>query len=299
MDNRTDKEKKAEGGRRRVANTEAKEKARALLAKPDKVITRTGIHDDMLVIDDETTVLQLEGLGAETVHINEVIATLTPKMSKFVKYYERSKDKAQSCIYAGYPEKNAKRMANKLLNDPRIKLYLQYLDTKKLQSAGVSKASVLAELAVMGFSNIMDFMEVHNTTLASKDKNGAILRDKDNNEITSTYQSLIIKKETQIPIEQWKAVKSLKQDKDGNITITLHDKLPALKEISDILGLKKEEDNGNTGGMNILNIFTGNNQEENQADMFNVVANAYKRMSSEQKPATNDTEVIDVESTEE
>lgn len=81
---------------------------------------------------------------------------LNPKQRRFIAEYMRDQNGTQAAIRAGYSEKTADRLASRLLG----KVEVQQAIEKRLSQYEVTAERVTAELAKIGFSNMLDYVRV-------------------------------------------------------------------------------------------------------------------------------------------
>lgn len=134
---------------------------------------------------------------------------LNAKQTRFCEEYIIDLNGTQAAIRAGYSKKTANRIASELLTKPDIKARIEELKAERSKRTGITADRVLQELALIGFSNITDFLaikDVKKTRTVEIFKTGDI---KDGKEA---------------------AISEVKQTKDG-ISLKLHSKTDALHKI--------------------------------------------------------------------
>ena len=102
---------------------------------------------------------------------------LNAKQRKFINEYLKTGQKAKSAVRAGYSPRSAHAHASYLLRNDKIKAELERR-TKQIETkSDVSKEKVLRELALLGFSNMIDYIKPTEDGLYTLDLNN-ITRDK-------------------------------------------------------------------------------------------------------------------------
>jgi len=151
---------------------------------------------------------------------------LTPKQERFVEEYLVDRNATQAAIRAGYNPKTAGTQGARLLKHDGVAEALQARASTALARLEVTEERTMQELAVVGFSNIKDYLEW----------------DED--------RGLIVKDSADIPDVLAAAIESIEEqvlesrNKDGSRIyirtkrkIKLYPKLPALQLISEYQGL--------------------------------------------------------------
>lgn len=97
------------------------------------------------------------------------VAGLTPKQAKFVEEYLIDLNATQAAIRAGYRAKNADKVGSILLGKTRVTEAIQRAMDKRSHRTGITADRVLQELALIGYSNVMDYRvdETNNLVLAA------------------------------------------------------------------------------------------------------------------------------------
>ena len=126
----------------------------------------------------------------------------------------------KAAIRAGYSEKSAEQQGHHLLKKPQVKAYIEELKTKQLAKIDITAEKVLQELAVIGFSNINDFVDFG--------ENGITIKD-----------------HSELPRNLLSAVSEVSESKGitghSSVKFKLHDKLNALEKLAKHLKLYDEE----------------------------------------------------------
>jgi phage terminase small subunit len=94
---------------------------------------------------------------------------LSPKRHRFVSEYLVDMNAKQAAIRAGYSAKTAEVQGSRLLRNAQVKDLIDSKNELALGHLGITADRVLRELALMGFSNMMDFV--------TPQKNGSIITD--------------------------------------------------------------------------------------------------------------------------
>lgn len=84
--------------------------------------------------------------------------SLSPKQARFVEEYLIDLNATQAAIRAGYSEKTAGSIGSENLQKPEIELAIAKARAKLSEKTGITAERVLAELALLGFSNMQDYM---------------------------------------------------------------------------------------------------------------------------------------------
>ena len=84
--------------------------------------------------------------------------SLTAKQARFVEEYLIDLNGSQAAIRAGYSGKTARAIAYELLTKPDIQDAIAEAQQERSKRTGINQDRVLAELALLGFSNMQDYM---------------------------------------------------------------------------------------------------------------------------------------------
>ncbi len=142
--------------------------------------------------------------------------SLNPKQKRFCEEYIIDLNGTQAAIRAKYSEKTANEQAAQLLAKLSIQEYIQKLMKAREKRTEITQDRVLKELALLGFSNIKDYVVPEVGT-----KGFVIFKDID-----------------KISEEQARAIESIKANyKEGKIEFKLHSKTKTLEMIGRHLGM--------------------------------------------------------------
>jgi phage terminase small subunit len=146
------------------------------------------------------------------------MATLTAKQERFVQEYLVDVNATQAAIRAGYSKKTATEQASRLLTN--VKVSEAIANGKKLlaDQTGVTAKKVIAEMALIGFANMQDYMDFSDPAHPQVDL-------------------------TRLTAKQASVIAEVTHERKGfewRIKLKLHDKLNALVNFGKHLGLFKE-----------------------------------------------------------
>lgn len=85
-------------------------------------------------------------------------SALNPKQKRFVDQYLVDLNATQAAIRAGYSEKTAKQIGSRLLSHVDVAKAIEAGQAKLAEKHGVTLEKIVAELALLGFSNMQDYM---------------------------------------------------------------------------------------------------------------------------------------------
>lgn len=86
------------------------------------------------------------------------MAGLTDKQQRFVDEYLIDLNATQAAIRAGYSEKTARSIGQRLLTNVDIQKAIEEAQSKRAERTEITQDMVLQELAKIGFSNMLDYM---------------------------------------------------------------------------------------------------------------------------------------------
>lgn len=147
----------------------------------------------------------------------KVISKITPKQKAFCEEYIIDLNATQAAIRAGYKKDYADRMAHKLVENSRVKEYIEECMANRAERVQVKQDDVLKELIAIAFSNITNFVTV-----------------KVNNEGQKIVDILETTKMAQSKVS---AIAEIRQSKEGFISVKMYDKLKALELLGKHLGM--------------------------------------------------------------
>jgi phage terminase small subunit len=153
---------------------------------------------------------------------------LTPKQRSFVRHYLKDYNGTQAAIRTGYSKETARFQASVLLTKPNIQAAIQR-EEQKLQNRFVAhKDRVLRELAIIGYSNITEFIEVGTDGRIS-------VRPLDSLPPDAAHALKIVKEKSRTVEGRGGKTRLLKRQTE----IQLHDKVEALKLMGREIGMFK------------------------------------------------------------
>jgi phage terminase small subunit len=88
------------------------------------------------------------------------MSKLTDKQRLFVAEYLVDLNATQAAIRAGYSEKTARQQGQRLLTNVDIRRAIEEAEAERLERLGVRAERVLEELARLGFSNMLDYLNI-------------------------------------------------------------------------------------------------------------------------------------------
>lgn len=152
---------------------------------------------------------------------------MTPKQERFCREYLLDFNAKQAAIRAGYSEKTAGNIGHETLNKPEVAAFIQAHQAKDAEKLGVTRDAVVAELAKIGFSNMLNFMTVGSDGLPRTDFSGL------NRDNAAALQELTIDEYTDGKGEDAREVRKVK--------FKLADKRSALVDLGKHLGMWKDD----------------------------------------------------------
>ena len=94
---------------------------------------------------------------------------LSEKQERFVRAYLLNPNATQAAIAAGYSERTAKQQGSRLLTNADIASFLAGKQKRLADKYEVTAERVIRELALIGFSNMLDYLKPDNEGSASID----------------------------------------------------------------------------------------------------------------------------------
>lgn len=171
---------------------------------------------------------------------------MTEKQKRFCDEYLIDLNATQAAIRAGYNEKTAYSMGQRLLKKVEIQNEIQHLKDERSERTEITQDMVVNELAAIAFADATDFVQVVKKPFTNDAGEEVMLPDV---EITETNRLTPLQK---------KAIAGIKQGRNG-IELKLNDKTRALELLGKHLGMFT--DNVQVNG-NLNNPFEGMTTEE-------------------------------------
>ena len=85
---------------------------------------------------------------------------LTPKQERFVREYRVDVTATQAAIRAGYSKKTAQEQSSRLLSNVMFSAAIAKGQHALAEKTGVTAEKVIAELALIGFANMRDYLNL-------------------------------------------------------------------------------------------------------------------------------------------
>lgn len=152
------------------------------------------------------------------------MAELNERQKQFCDEYLIDLNATQAAIRAGYKEKTAYSMGQRLLKNVEIQREIQKKKDKRSERTEITQDMVLRELAAIAFADATDYVQVVQKPYLTEDGEEVFLPDV---AITETNELTAIQK---------KAIVGIKQGKNG-IELKLNDKTKALELLGKHLGM--------------------------------------------------------------
>ena len=148
---------------------------------------------------------------------------LTPKQARFVEEYLIDLNATQAAIRAGYSAKNADKIGSEVLGKTRVAEAVAEAQAARSERAEITQDMVLRELGLLGFSNMLDYVEVQKDGTAYVDLS----------ELTRDQAAAI----TEATVEEYTEGRGEDARNVKRVKIKLADKKGALVDIGKHLGM--------------------------------------------------------------
>lgn len=153
---------------------------------------------------------------------------LTEKQKRFCDEYLIDLNATQAAIRAGYNEKTAYSMGQRLLKNVEVQKKIQSLKNDRSERTEITQDMVLRELAAIAFANATDIVQVAEKAFVTDSGNEVMLPD------------VVITETSKLTPEQKKAIAGIKQGRNG-IEVKMNDKTRALELLGKHLGMFTEK----------------------------------------------------------
>lgn len=164
---------------------------------------------------------------------------LTEKQRIFIMEYMRDFNATRAAIAAGYSKKTAYSIGWENLRKPEIRAEIERLKGDMAGSLGLDIQRVIMEYMKIAFTDITDLLEFGQKEVPVMTMFGPMYEGEgdDKKPVTKIVNFVDFKDSNQI---DGTVISEVKQGKDG-VSIKLHDKMKALKELDRYLGYMTEE----------------------------------------------------------
>lgn len=171
---------------------------------------------------------------------------LTTKEILFCRYYVCTNNIKQSLVLAGLAATNQQM---KIIHRPDIRAFISELTDLRLKQLGYDRTTVIKNLALIANQDVSDYIDIVKTPKKAKDGSSYIRTDleiKDFDTINQDYirdeygELLLDSNGQPIPMssEKTKAIKSVRYNDNGQVTLEFHDKMTALKQLANMLNME-------------------------------------------------------------
>ena len=137
---------------------------------------------------------------------------LTARQTRFVEEYLIDLNATAAAKRAGYSEKSAYSLGQRLLKHPGVAEAVDAAIQERTERLGLQADDVVLELRRIAFSDIIDYMEWDSSTVR-------------------------VKKSHEIPTEARRAIAGMTRSANGSVQVKLHGKVRALEMLAKHLGM--------------------------------------------------------------
>ncbi len=154
---------------------------------------------------------------------------LTARQTRFVEEYLIDLNATQAAVRAGYSEKSAYSLGQRLLKHPDVAKAIDAAIQERTERLGLQADDVVLELRRIAFSDIIDYMEWDSSTVR-------------------------VKKSHEIPAEARRAIAGMTRSANGSVQVKLHGKVRALEMLAKHLGMYeiRREPTSRVGDVSVL-----------------------------------------------
>jgi len=97
---------------------------------------------------------------------------MTPKQKLFVAEYQIDLNAAKAAERAGYSRKTARQQGQRMLSNVDISSAIAKAHSKRIEKLEITADRVLRELALLGFSNMLDYLSIRGDGAVTVDLSG-------------------------------------------------------------------------------------------------------------------------------
>lgn len=169
-----------------------------------------------------------------------IVAKLNERQERFCNEYLIDLNATQAAIRAGYKEKTAYSMGQRLLKNVEVQNYIQERKQDRVERTEITQDMVIRELAMIAFSNAADYASIIEKQAVINTENGVAvsLFDEDGNPVM--YRTVEPVLTAELTEEQKRALAVIKKGKDG-FEVKPYDKVRALELLGKHLGMFTEK----------------------------------------------------------
>lgn len=163
------------------------------------------------------------------------MAKLNERQEQFCNEYLLDLNATQAAIRAGYKEKTAYSMGQRLLKNVEVQNYIQQRKQDRVKRTEITQDMVIQELALIAFSNAADYASVvEENVMVERDGEQFPLLDLDGNPVK--YRTVRPVLTAELTEDQKKALSVIKKGRDG-FEVKPYDKVRALELLGKHLGM--------------------------------------------------------------
>ncbi len=168
------------------------------------------------------------------------MAKLNERQERFCNEYLIDLNATQAAIRAGYKEKTAYSMGQRLLKNVEVQNYIQERKQDRVERTEITQDMVIRELALIAFSNAADYASIIEKQAVINTENGVAvsLFDEDGNPVM--YRTVEPVLTAELTEDQKRALAVIKKGKDG-FEVKPYDKVRALELLGKHLGMFTEK----------------------------------------------------------
>lgn len=168
------------------------------------------------------------------------MAKLNERQERFCNEYLIDLNATQAAIRAGYKEKTAYSMGQRLLKNVEVQNYIQERKQDRVERTEITQDMVVRELALIAFSNAADYASIIEKQAVINTENGVAvsLFDEDGNPVM--YRTVEPVLTADLTEDQKRALAVIKKGKDG-FEVKPYDKVRALELLGKHLGMFEDK----------------------------------------------------------
>ena len=169
-----------------------------------------------------------------------IVAKLNERQERFCNEYLIDLNATQAAIRAGYKEKTAYSMGQRLLKNVEVQNYIQERKQDRVERTEITQDMVIRELALIAFSNAADYASIIEKQAVINTENGVSVSLFDENGNPVMYRTVEPVLTAELTEDQKRALAVIKKGKDG-FEVKPYDKVRALELLGKHLGMFTEK----------------------------------------------------------
>lgn len=158
---------------------------------------------------------------------------------KWIINFIRTNNKRQSGLAIGLSKSQADQFGAQILKKPHVRELINKVKNSMARVLWSDMYDVMEMYASMMSASPLDCLEEQEVSVIERDSDGTVVRDNKGNPVIHKSKRLSLKPLAQI---DGRVVKRISQNADGQVSVEMYNKIPAMKELQEFLGFISPKD---------------------------------------------------------